>query len=226
MSYRKHLLLAAVLLVFVAVVPSISFAQEGEGAPRSGIRPDAPMYGVRGAYLAGTQDAVIDGDSPLNMTIWYPADIASGTETAITYAYATNPDTFAEMQPTVTGLAIRDASFDLSAAPYPLVVFSHGFSLGHAGYAWLAEHLATHGFVVIAPQHYELVDETLGDFWRAAITRPQEIVQVLDYVDAEIAEGGTLAGLVNPELTQRLLGIHMADTHHWRWLVHAWTWTA
>jgi predicted dienelactone hydrolase len=79
-----------------------------------------------------------------------------------------------------------------------LVILSHGFSLGRTGYAWLAEHLASHGFVVVAPQHYELVDETLSDFWRASITRPQEIHVVLDYVEAQSADG-EFAGLIDTE---------------------------
>jgi predicted dienelactone hydrolase len=135
----------------------------------------------------------------MDVTIWYPALNEDGAEESIVYPYMTNPDSSMGMEPTVTGQAIAEAPYDLDNGPYPLVILSHGFSLGRTGYAWLAEHLASHGFVVVAPQHYELVDETLSDFWRASITRPQEIGVVLDYVEAQSTADGEFAGLMDTE---------------------------
>ncbi|MBN2469475.1 MAG: prolyl oligopeptidase family serine peptidase, partial [Anaerolineae bacterium] len=160
---------------------------------------ETPAYGVRGQHPVGTRDFVIDGDAPLDITVWYPAVNADGSEEAIAYPYETNPDMAMGMEPTVSGQAISAAPYALDAGPYPLVILSHGYSLGRTGYAWLAEHLASHGFVVVAPQHYELVDETLSEFWRAAITRPQEIDAVLDYVVAQAAADGIFAGLIDAE---------------------------
>ncbi len=199
MSHRNRFAFAVTLLLVLSALPFGVMAQEGDGVGRTGFRPDAPLYGVRGPYPVGTQALVIDGEAPLDVTLWFPASQDSGAEEAITYPYETNPDMSQGMAPTVTGRAVRNAAFDLSGGPYPLVILSHGFSLGRAGYAWLAEHLASHGFVVIAPQHYEQVDETLGDFWRGAITRPQEIVTVLDYVDGQVALGGALEDLIDTE---------------------------
>ena len=200
MSYRNRLFLAVTLLLTLSVLPVNVMAQEGVTTPGTGFRPDAPSYGVRGQNPVGTRDFVIDGDAPLDITLWYPALNEDDTEEAIVYPYITNPDTSMGMEPTVTGRAISDAPYDLAAGPYPLVILSHGYSLGRTGYAWLAEHLASYGFVVIAPQHYEQVDETLGDFWRGAITRPQEIVTVLDYVDDQTGAAGTWQDLVDPDL--------------------------
>jgi len=39
--------------------------------------------------------------------------------------------------------------------PYPVVVFQHGFMARNTAYSALLTHLATHGFVVVAPQMYE-----------------------------------------------------------------------
>ncbi len=195
MSYSKQLFLIVVVLMTLATSIGGVIAQEGTEFDRSGFRPDAPAYGVRGAHAVGTRGLLIDGNAPLDLTIWYPAEAAGNTEEVIAYPYATNPDTTMGMEPTVTGMAISDAPYNLEAGSYPLVILSHGFSLGRTGYAWLAEHLASHGFVVVAPQHYELVDETISDFWRAAITRPQEIVTVLDYVESN----EKFAGLVDME---------------------------
>ena len=162
------------------------------------VQTDVPTYAVRGQYPAGTRDFVIEGESPLNIMVWYPAVNEDGGEGAISYPYETNPDMSMGMEPMVAGQGIMGADYDLDAGPYPVAILSHGFSLGRAGYAWLGEHLASHGFVVVAPQHYELVDDTLSDFWRGSITRPQELGVVLDYVHAEAADG-IFAGLMDTE---------------------------
>ena len=53
----------------------------------------------------------------------------------------------------VLGNAILDAPPDISGAPYPLVVWSHGAYLYRQTNAYLAEHLASQGFVVISGNH-------------------------------------------------------------------------
>lgn len=191
MSRDKKILYSSILVVFLLL---FSATQDRVDAQES----DTSTYATRGQHAVGTQDMVIDGDARLDVTVWYPALNEDGDEEAIVYPYMTNPDSSMGMEPTVAGQAISEAPYDFDGGPYPLVILSHGFSLGRTGYAWLAEHLASHGFVVVAPQHYELVDETLSDFWRASITRPQEIGIVLDYVEAQAADG-EFAGLIDGE---------------------------
>jgi predicted dienelactone hydrolase len=78
------------------------------------------------------------------------------------------------------------------------VILSPGFSFGASTYAWLAEHLASYGFVVIAPEHQEHLDPA-NELWRSAIERPQDILSVLAYVDEQTADGGVFDGLINAE---------------------------
>lgn len=182
-----------VLLLLFAAAQTRTLAQD------SAIAADTARYALRGQHTVGTREFVIEGDLPLDITLWYPALNEDGSEEAIIYPYMTNPDTSMGMEPTVSGQAISEASYALEDGPYPLVILSHGFSLGRSGYAWLAEHLASYGFVVIAPQHFEMVDETLTDFWRAAITRPQEIADVLDYVQVQAAADGLFTDLIDSE---------------------------
>ena len=191
MSSNKKTYYASILVFFLLLFAA---GQNGAEAQDS----DLPNYATRGQYAVGTQEMVIDGDTSLDATVWYPALNEDGAEEAILYPYMTNPDSSMGMEPAVSGQAISDAAYDLDNGPYPLVILSHGFSLGRTGYAWLAEHLASHGFVVVAPQHYELVDETLSDFWRASITRPQEIHVVLDTIEAQSTDG-EFAGLIETE---------------------------
>jgi predicted dienelactone hydrolase len=117
----------------------------------------------------------------------------------ISYPYEIKLDAPPEAIATVAGRAISDAPYDLSADAYPLVILSPGFIIGRTSYAWLAEHLASYGFVVIAPEHQERFDPEMSDFWQAAITRPQDIHTVIAYADEQVTTDGTLEGLINTD---------------------------
>ncbi|MBK9121582.1 MAG: hypothetical protein IPM16_00475 [Chloroflexi bacterium] len=186
--------LVALFLLSAAALRSRGDAQDV--GDRTGIRPDAPAYAIRGPYTAGARSISIDADGPLEATVWYPA---VGEESGAEYSYVIKMDMLAGMTASAVGQAAVDAPADESGGPYPLVILSPGFAIGRASYAWMGEHLSTHGFIVIAPEHVEAADEALSGFWRAAITRPQEVHSVLEYVDAETVEGGSLHGLVDAE---------------------------
>jgi predicted dienelactone hydrolase len=48
---------------------------------------------------------------------------------------------------------IRDAPLDLSQAPYPLIVFSHGYTGVRRQSVSYTTHLASHGYIVISPDY-------------------------------------------------------------------------
>jgi predicted dienelactone hydrolase len=73
-------------------------------------------------------------------------------------------------------------------------MLSPGFAFGAATYGWLAEHLASHGFVVLAIEHVEELDPSA--LWRATVERPRDIVAALDHVDGEVSSGAW-SGLVD-----------------------------
>lgn len=200
MIQRKQVLRAVVLTLVLSALSLSVMAQEGETVVRTGFRPDAPPYGVRGSHPVGARDLVIGGDTPLDITVWYPALNEDHLEEAIIYPYTLKMDTPPGMTATIAGHAISEAPFALSEHPYPLVILSTGFAMGRTAYAWLAEHLASYGFVVIAPEHHERYDPTTSNFWRADITRPQEIQTVLAYVDEQVGAGGTFEGLINAQV--------------------------
>ncbi len=185
-------------IMMVLALSASVLAQDVVTENNTGFRPDAPQYAVRGEYIVGTQDFVIDGKMPLDITVWYPAQNPDNLEESTIYPYVVKlgmPDTSA----TVTGQAIADAPFNLDEGDYPLVIVSPGFLLGRTKYVWLTEHLASHGFVVIAPEHHEQLDEALTDFYRSSILRPQDITEVLDYVDTQVEDSGLFAGLIDTE---------------------------
>jgi hypothetical protein len=153
------LLIAALALPALLILPSVD-AQEGPKPEAVGLRPDAPPYALHGPYWVGTRDYMIGGDGhPLALTVWYPALNPDGAEESITYHIDTAaklpfelPDWYESI---VLGHALADAPPDVSGGPYPLVVYSHGFGIYRQSAAYMLEHLASYGFVVIAPDHHE-----------------------------------------------------------------------
>lgn len=159
-------------------------------------RPDAPTYALRGGYAVGTRDLTIDDEArPLNLTIWYPAQ---------------NPDNLPQQTDYRSGLlryengrALRDALPLADGAPYPVIFFSHGSSGYRFQSSFLTEHLASYGFIVIAPDHptntiLDLLDEEqfLADLPLNFAHRPQDMMRVINFADLMNIEG-EFAGLLD-----------------------------
>ncbi|MBL6975781.1 MAG: hypothetical protein ISR64_08635 [Deltaproteobacteria bacterium] len=81
-------------------------------------------------------------------TVWYPANPLG--QPKATYLVV------------IQGNAYSQASPDLGDAPYPLVLFSHGFRGTAVQSITFTEHLASHGFIVAAMDH---AGNTLTDFF-------------------------------------------------------------
>jgi predicted dienelactone hydrolase len=184
------------LLAWSAAFASVMVPGDELARPASLDDDEAPYAGP-GPHRVGIRNLVINDDMPLEITVWYPASKLSARQSAITYPYQVKMFTSrrAIALATFQGQAIRTAAFDLSAAPYPLVLLSPGFAIGVTTYAWLAEHLASHGLVVIAPEHDEQLDPST--LWRSTINRPRAIAAVLSYIDKQTGSGGKLQGLTN-----------------------------
>lgn len=85
---------------------------------------------------------------------------------------------FGEGSTTIHGEAVADAT-PADGGPFPLVVLSHGFSGNPEWYRTIAEHLASHGFVVVAPEHLE--SDWLSDVVPASLSRPADVSVAIDY---------------------------------------------
>jgi len=168
-------------------------------------RLDAPPYGIPGAYSVGSRVLRMAEEPNLELPIWYPAVASVGEEKGATHPYQVKlPAVGAVTIATDASYAVPDAPADLAGGPYPLVILSPGFAMSASSYGWLAEHLASYGFVVLAAEHDEEMNPETG-LWQGAVKRPQEIQAVFAYVDAQTQLGGTLAGLVDAE-TVAVLG--------------------
>lgn len=112
-------------------------------------------------------NAAAGEDRTLRLAAWYPTDDDSGPEASY-------------FNGSIPAKGVIDGA-EITKDTHPLAVFSHG----HQGYAestaFLMEHLATHGWVVLAPDHTG--NTTLdGDNRTTAIyhQRPRDITAVID----------------------------------------------
>ena len=216
-SIARAALAGAILVVAVTLgvsLHTIAALLEFTPSPRS----DGDVQGSAAVSLATEGSHAVGfrrwsaSEVPTPLTVWYPA--LDGTDTGsdvdpsagipavtVRYAYGISPldgGTTVALA-TYPGRAVPGAAPDHSGGPYPVVVLSPGFAMGAMSYGWLAEHLASHGFLVAAVHHAESLDPQ--NLWRATVDRPRDVSAALDTVLRESGPDGPLAGLVDLERT-------------------------
>ncbi len=205
------------LLILIGLLLSLAApltAQEASPEPTPeavGLRPDAPTYAQHGPYWVGTREFVIpdpEGKRPLPLTVWYPALNPQGVAETVTYSYQNFATITGFTEP---GHALANVAPDLSGGPYPLVIISHGAVGYRYDFAYLAEHLASFGFVTMTIDHtgdtiaYAIDPQLAGanyDVWlksftNSFVTRPLDIQRSIDFAGSLTAQGGDLAGLID-----------------------------
>lgn len=138
-------------------------------------------YGEPGSYPVGnTRITVPAGDRELLVELWYPADGDAGNAAMkghpIEEFVPAGPDRdtlvglLAALSPAgEIGTRRQTRSADGGApsldGPFPLLVFSHCFNCVRFSTFSVAEHLASHGFIVAAPDHAggTLFDDLAGN---------------------------------------------------------------
>ena len=144
-------------------------------------------------------------DRKLAVEVWYPSN-ADNTSIKTSYENETRTGIEFSMQAD----AYRDAAVLLSTndAKYPLVVISHGYTGYNTIMFYLAEHLASHGYIVAAIDH---TDSTNADvdvkvnpasgFFSTLLNRSRDQQFTLNYLTtqshfASAAVDNTKAGLI------------------------------
>ena len=137
---RWRSLLVTVLLLALPMVTSAGADPRFQGP--------APPPGELGPWAVGrTTISVVDPTRfgrTLPVDVWYPVDPADAVGPPSRYDLI-----FAGIDSTVA----LDSPVPSSAGPFPLIVFSHGNAGIRFQSFFLMEHLASHGFVVAAPDH-------------------------------------------------------------------------
>ena len=213
MNHHHRDRLVATLRGFAAVVAAGLLAA-GCASEKQSTTPTSPTstsptststltYAGPGAHAVGYRVFTTTGaqDQPLTLRAWYPAVRPDDEQPATAITYAT-PNKFGEeitpgKEITSVGQALPDAQPEQTDEPYPLVVFSHGYSLSPIVYSTLVEHYASQGFVVLAPEHNEGFDGSLTGFWQELIDRPVDIHRTIDYAEQLTKSGEPLAGMID-----------------------------
>jgi len=165
---------ASLLLVVLSALPA-------------GAAPPPPPDGL-GPYAVGyTRFDVRDDsrDRTLPVYAWYPVRPADAVGPPAVYSVL------------FLGLASPVAIADAPVArggPFPLVVFSHGNGGTGLQSFFLTEALASHGFVVVAPDHVgntlaDLLFGSVGDteIFQSALDRPRDVSFLIDTMLARSA---------------------------------------
>jgi predicted dienelactone hydrolase len=126
----------------------------------SALAAPMPPMAASGAHQVSAQlappDAGAPGPYPVGVTRRTFSRVSTTTgeprivETVIWYP-ATPPSPALSADESLA--APRDAAPERAGVPYPVLLWSHGNSAAPASYTYLTTHLASHGFVVIAPTH-------------------------------------------------------------------------
>ncbi len=144
---------------------------------------DAPELAALGPFPVGVRQVTIGDDQPIPVEVWYPAESTEDAEAA-TYV-VTFPAVPGRSEPIsyrVPGIAIRDAA--PVAETFPGVVISHGF-MGHEyQLSYLAENLASKGYIVAAVDHEDGPPLDPAALANAIAKRPGHQRAVFDWLKA------------------------------------------
>ncbi|MEY2957593.1 MAG: hypothetical protein RLZZ01_161 [Actinomycetota bacterium] len=175
-----------------------------EAAPPATTEPPAPDLELVGAgpYEVGVTTITVDdpdGERPLTVDVWFPlaagaTDLSLQQYTLLPGVYFESPDAFA-------------ATPDLIATDeeFPLVVYSHGSGGLRYIHSAYTEAIASHGYVVAAPDHTgnTAVDRLLGAEFAGELTaylRPNDIGRVIDaFTDPSHPSAGPWAEQVDAD---------------------------
>lgn len=143
-------------------------SQETELPPLTELGP----YGVR------TQQMTLIDDSRdnwrLSVFIMYPADKTQGT-----FVMDGSP-------------LMLDAPPDMSGAPYPLILYSHGHGSNSGELLNVYAHLASYGYVVAVTTHHDTLPVSLE-----LVDRPLDMMMMMD--ELALIEDGDLSGMIDAD---------------------------
>jgi predicted dienelactone hydrolase len=185
---------------------------------------NAPDPAEVGPYPVGVRTTTLVDDFRLDedgqprtlpLEIWYPAKerARDGEGETIRLYDELPPDLQADLQPEDLGalptIAVRDAPARADGDRYPLVVFSHGKGGIRNQSNFYTTHLASHGYVVVAPDH---VGDTVVELLRevkstgaiqadstleAIVFRPEDVIAIFDLI-ADVADDD-IAAIIDEE---------------------------
>jgi predicted dienelactone hydrolase len=133
-------------------------------------------------------------DRTLTVEVWYPAT-PQPSAARVVYEGAMESEDARMTAFQTPGVAVRDAPADRGGGPYPLVIMAHGYSGTPVAMSWLAENLASKGYVVVAAHHMDPPYGDKGGFVGPALWRPLDIAFLAHFFRASAIGGSALFGI-------------------------------
>lgn len=180
------------VVVVLAFTPGYVRAGQADGSTARGDEDEQHVYSVghsiRTLNVPGAPSPALKipgGEArPVQVHLWYPAAHAPECERSGAVGTRGEGDRECPTRPTeyrsrLWGLPLlpqwnplswaigssksfEDARIEADHSPFPVIVFSPGNQTNVIDYAYTLEALASHGFIVVAPDH---VNNTLDDVW-------------------------------------------------------------
>jgi predicted dienelactone hydrolase len=178
----------------------------------------APEPSQRGPFPVGVRTVTYDdtgrpnpdgGPRVLTTEIWYPAVQSSRGGEGVSYDLMSEFTDDQKVQIMDAGVqlpqlqtdAVRDAAPATEHGPFPLVIFSHGHGAMRWQSTYLTVALASHGYVVAAPDHEhdlfsDLVRAQLADTAFSFANRPLDVRYVINRL-SRLPMGDPLTGVID-----------------------------
>ncbi len=121
--------------------------------------PEPPPYESRGPYGVGLQTStVMAGARALEATLWYPSDTKTGSTPVTDLVPEADREVFAGLIDDAPPECVRATAegtleASIAAGTFPVVMVSHCYSCLGLSSGFIAERLASHGFIVIGVTH-------------------------------------------------------------------------
>ncbi len=213
MRVRSLVLLIIGAALAAACGSDLPFEPAGpEHAPTPTARGPYPV-GVRTLHLADTARETTGRSGPRNVVteVWYPAVEDARDQAGAIYTLLDVLNDQAIRTASITASvsiqtdAVRDAEARTEEGPFPVVFFSHGSNGIRMQSTYLMAHLASHGYVVVSPDHEGnvlsdlIIDHGIPNAGLAAdlfFLRPADIQFLMRHVQG-LPPGDPLAGLAD-----------------------------
>jgi predicted dienelactone hydrolase len=177
MQIRSRSLIGALALVLTVSLGLAGCASDStsNAAPAKSTVADPAAPGPYGVGFRTIKIVDAARNRPLDVTVWYP--IAPGT-TGTPARYALLPTTYTDSK-----VAIADAPI-IAENNLPMAIYSHGSGGLNFISAFLTEHLASEGFIVIAANHTG--NTAIDNFVGATVSQDQNDMNRPADISAEI----------------------------------------
>jgi predicted dienelactone hydrolase len=181
---------------------------------------EAPMamdYRERGPYAVGVIDLVLGGREVPDRVVYvyYPSDAAEGEA----WSYS-SLDAFDEsIRGFLPEILLNEFEFDAvwsaapaAAGPFDVAVYSHGFGGFPTDNSSLMTHLASWGYVVIAPDHWERDRMSTTGLREVERSEDQDTSDLIDAVALVRGEAGTAGSPIEGAIdeTSSLVGVGLS----------------